>query len=235
MMTPIQTIYRDEALALRWLPGSSSRLVVVFTGLKLSVGGESLDEFAGSVTEGGTNKVLFVTDRRATWYAAPGLWSRIVEMVEDVCDAERVDEVLSLGNSMGGYGALLLARDLEVRRAVAFAPQVTMDKHLLDDVRWPDVATVWGPLPVPCIGDTIAGTKTEYLAHAGSNAPQDVAHLDRLPDHPRLYRRVWPRGRHNLARSLKDAGLLKDVISASLRGDHPRIDALYDTYANAAA
>ncbi|WP_371155938.1 hypothetical protein [Jannaschia sp. 2305UL9-9] len=235
MALTIHTVLRDEELTLRWLSGSTPRMVVVFTGMRSQVGGQPLDEFARSASLNGQNNVLFVTDRRATWYTASGLWRRIVRAVTGLRQSEGIREIVSLGTSMGGYGALLLPRDVRVARAIALAPQITMDRSVLNDLRWPDVGKRWGALPVRSIADTIEDTRTQYYVSVGGNCPEDVAHLALLPKHKRIHRFVLPRGRHNLARSLKDAGVLSDVIAASLRGRKRRVEALYDQYAGVMA
>ncbi|GIT91483.1 hypothetical protein JANAI62_19400 [Jannaschia pagri] len=235
MALPIDTLLRDDELTLRWLPGSTPRMVVVFTGLKARVGGQPLDEFARSASMSGQNNVLFVTDERASWYSARGLWARIVRSVRTIRNAEGIREVVSLGTSMGGFGALLLPRDLRVTRAIAFAPQVTMDRAVLDDIRWPDVAKRWGSLVERDLPATMGTTRTQYYVSAGGNCPEDLGHLNLLPEHKRVHRFVLPRGRHNLARSLKDAGVLSDVIAAILRGNKARVERLYEKYAEVMA
>ncbi|MEO0862623.1 MAG: hypothetical protein AAFY65_18655 [Pseudomonadota bacterium] len=235
-MTPrIETVFRDEEMTLRWLPGSSKRMVVVFTGMYHAFGGEGPDEFAASASIKGANNVLFVSDRRSTWFAAPGLWRRMVKMIRYIRRSEGMQEVISLGNSMGGYGAMLLPKDLRVTRAIAFAPQVTMDRSLLQDDRWPDVQKRWGVLPVRNVGETFAQTRTQYHVVVGGGCAEDVAHLDLLPAHKRLHTYVLPGGRHNLARGLKEAGVLGDVIEAILKGRRARVERLFGAYQRAAA
>ncbi|MCK0168548.1 hypothetical protein MWU52_13365 [Jannaschia sp. S6380] len=224
---PVETVYEDAELTLRLLPGTAHRLVVVFTGRKAGFGGQPPDEFAGSASHGGENSVLFVTDRQASWYAAPGLWRKIVRMVREVRASVGALEVMTLGNSMGGYGALLLPRDLRVARAIAFSPQVTLDRGLLDDARWPEIAD---EMPERCVADTFAGTRTQYYLTAGAGCAEDVAHLALVPEGKRVHRWVLPRGRHNVAGALKEAGLLARVIDAILRGRRTRVDALYARY-----
>ena len=222
MATPVETVFEDEELRLRWLPGRLPRMVVVFTGMKARFGGAPVDEFARSAACGGQNNVLFVTDRRATWYAAPGLWRRIVRFVRYLRRSEGMREVLTLGTSMGGFGALLLPRDVRVLRAVAFAPQVTMDPEILADDRWPPVKARWGTLPARSVADVVASGRTQYYVAAGAGCAEDMAHLDLLPDTPRVRRYLLPDGRHNPARALKEAGLLPIVVAAMLRGQDRR-------------
>ena len=227
----IETVFQDEELTLRWLPGRAARLVVVFTGAQKGFGGQPLDEFAGSASDEGDNKVLFVTDRLASWYAAPGLWRRIVRLIRMVRRDEGVEEVVTLGNSMGGYGALLLPRDLTVRsRGRVFAAADGRSMGLSGDPRWPDVEARWGGTPARNLAETFAGTRTQYYLTAGAACLEDVAHLNLAPALKRVHRWVLPHGRHNLAAALKSAGLLHDVIHAILRGRKARVTNLYDRY-----
>lgn len=226
MPLKIETVYRDDDLALRWLPGRSKRLVVVFTGMRRGFGGAGTQEFARSASSRGENSVLFVTDRRATWFAAPGLWRRTLKLIRYLRNSEGLTEVVSLGNSMGGYAALLLPRDLRVTRAIAFAPQITMDPDILRDDRWPDVKARYGTLPVRSVADTLQEGKTQYYMIAGENCPEDMAHLALISDSPRVHRYVLPGAKHNPARLLKEAGVLSDLVTALIRGRRKRAELL---------
>lgn len=233
MSPTIDTVLQDEELTLRWLPGMTRRLIVVFTGVQAGFGGAPLDEFAGSASRQGENNVLFVTDRRGTWYSAPGLWSRIVRLIRYLRKSEAIEEIVTLGNSMGGYGALLLPQDLKVRRAIAFSPQLTLDRALTDDTRWPDIMKRYGRMPARNVGETFASTRTQYYLTAGARCIEDVEQLDFAPDLPRVHRWILPDSKHNLAGRLKETGILYDVIGAIIRGRKARVETLYAQYAEA--
>ncbi|UWQ22041.1 hypothetical protein [Jannaschia sp. W003] len=220
----IETVYEDADLTLRWLPGSTPRMVVVFTGMKRGFGGAEPDEFAASASCGGENAVLFVTDRKATWFAAPGLWKRAVAMIRTVRRSEGVEEVVSLGNSMGGFAALLLPRDLRVARAVAFAPQVTMDRDVLIDARWPDVEALYGAAPARDVGETVGETRAQYYVAVCADCPEDQAHAALMPQLRRVHRLAVPCAGHNPARVLREAGVLGDVVGALVRGRKARAE-----------
>ncbi|CTQ49213.1 alpha/beta hydrolase [Jannaschia donghaensis] len=234
MALTIDTVLEDRDLTLRWLPGSARRMVVVFTGRGAGFGGAPLDEFAGSAARRGENNVLFVTDRRGSWYSAPGLWSKAVRLIRYLRRSEGIEEVVSLGNSMGGYGALLLPQEMRVRRAIAFSPQLTLDRDLTDDGRWPDVMKRYGWMPARNVGETFGATRTQYYLTAGKACREDLDQLDFAPDLQRVHRWTLPAARHNVAGRLKDAGLLYDVIGAIIRGRKARVETLYQRYAEAA-
>ena len=208
---------------------------MVFTGVKAGFGDRKLDEFAASASDGGSNKVLFVTDRAASWYAAPGLWERICDLVQATCEHEETTELVTLGSSMGGYGAMLAARDLPVTRAIAFSPQVTMDRRILADDRWPDVETVFGQPPIRSTAELVGKGETEFFVAVGGGCAPDKAHVDLLPEHPKLHRYVLPVAIHNIARSLKEAGHLPDLIAALIEGRTRRVRTALQRYAEGVA
>ncbi|WP_179381080.1 hypothetical protein [Jannaschia marina] len=235
MAPTVDTVLQDEDLMLRWLPGSARRMVVVFTGMSAGFGGAPLDEFAGSASRRGENNVLFVTDRRASWYAAPGLWPKVVRLVRYLRKSEGIEEIVTLGTSMGGYGALLLPREMRVRRAIAFSPQLTLDRTLTDDTRWPDVMGKYGQMPARNVGETFGATRTQYYLTAGGGCVEDVEQLGFAPEIKRVHRWVLPKSKHNLAGRLKELGLLYEVIGAAIRGRKARVETLYARYARAIA
>lgn len=231
MAPTIDTVLEDTDLSLRWLPGSARRMIVVFTGVQAGFGGAPLDEFAGSASRGGENNVLFVTDRRSSWYSAQGLWPKIVKLVRYLRKSEGIEEVVTLGNSMGGYGALLLPQELRVRRAIAFSPQLTLDRALTTDTRWPDIMKRYGKMPARNVGETFASTRTQYYLTVGGECREDIDHLNFAPDERRVHRWILPKGKHNLAGSLKEAGILYDVVGSIIRGRKARVESLYQRYA----
>lgn len=231
MALPIETVLEDPELRLRWLPGHSRSMVVAFTGRHAQFAGQPADEFARSAHgRGGRNNVLFVSDLTQSWYSRPGLWERIVEMVKAVIRSEGIQELVALGNSMGGFGALLLPRDVPVRRAIAFAPQISMDPAVIAEDRWQRVQRKFGALPVSNIGDTVAQTKTQYYISVGERAPRDLAQIALMPDLPRVHRWVLPDCGHDIAERLKRAGLLQRVVAAAIQGRKAGIDMLYDRF-----
>jgi pimeloyl-ACP methyl ester carboxylesterase len=231
MIRAISTLLEDDTLLLRFLPGAARRLVVVFTGFPDLPNGERTDEFVGSASADGENNVLFVTDRKGGWYSTEGLWTRIVGVIREVLEQRDIRELITLGVSMGGYGALLLPRDLRVRRAVAFAPQVTLDRDLVDDDRWPSIDNP----PERDLPATMRRSRTQYTVAAGVGNALDIAHLDLLPDYGRVHRYLLPTRRHNVAAALKEAGLLAPVVGAALLGRRARLERLLVRFGEVAA
>ena len=227
MRRELETILRDDALALRWMPGDTGRLVVVFAGMKRGVGGEHPAEFVGSAGMAG-DAALFVTDRRSTWYAAPGLWRRILTHVRHVRMTERIGEVLALGSSMGGWGAMLLARDMPVRRVLAFSPQVSMDRAELDDPRWPAIGSFGAAPPATSLAGALRAD-THYTVVASEGCLWDRRQASLLRKRANVRRLHLPGQAHNTAARLKAAGILAPFVTAVLSGAVAEASALIRT------
>ena len=227
---PIETIHEDTELRLRWVPGSGNRLVVVFTGRHHTFGDQPADEFATSAHDGGANNVLFVSDLMQSWYSRPGLWPRIVRLVRGIAEIEGQGSVVTLGNSMGGFGALLLPRDMPVVRAIGFSAQVSMVQRVIRDRRWPNARRRLGRSPVINIRNTVARTKTHYYLTAGRGAPLDMAHMALMPRNARVRRWALPGAGHNIAKKLKESGVLMPAIHAMIDGDTATVETLYKSF-----
>ena len=62
-----------------------------------------------------------------------------IEKLRAFIAARGITRILTLGSSMGGYGALLLASLLRAERTIAFAPQTSMEfgwMSSIGDLRW---------------------------------------------------------------------------------------------------
>jgi pimeloyl-ACP methyl ester carboxylesterase len=112
----------------------SGRAVVSFTGIGHGLGGVQKEEFGRSL-KGVADRVYFVIDKKRSWYNGTH------EEIERVMRRELAgfEEVVTLGNSMGGFGALYFAgRFGRCRAAVAFSPQFSLKPGVVSgrDRRW---------------------------------------------------------------------------------------------------
>jgi pimeloyl-ACP methyl ester carboxylesterase len=119
--------------------GNTGRAVVAFTGIGLRLGGIHKFEFRRSFSVASAiSSVYYVVEKKMSWY------ERTYEVIASLLVEElaRFDAVTTLGNSMGGFGAVLFAGDLpKCRRAVSFTPQYSMAPHVVgnNESRWQDL------------------------------------------------------------------------------------------------
>lgn len=217
MSYEIETLCDDEHLRLRWLSGDSSRLIVAFTGIGHGMGGVQRDEFVGASSDGGANSTLFVTDRRRSWYSSPGLIDRITDQIEERAAISGATEIATIGNSMGGFGAILFTKYVDVAVAVAFAPQYSMDSSIVADRRWARYRADFGPLPVRSLDDAMNG-RTLYFVISG-DAPLERAHMERFSNRDNLFRFEVPGADHSVAKALKESGAMREILGLMMAMD----------------
>src|ERR1700757_6152 len=108
-----QTIAIDtDSLKISYQAGTSGLVVVTFTGVGHGLGHIQTEEFRRTMHSDGdaeSNAVIWVIDKRRRWFNG-GIAAEIVAAVNDIIESlGQVDRVITLGNSMGGFGAIAFA------------------------------------------------------------------------------------------------------------------------------
>ena len=230
----MELVHEDEALMVERLPGEGRRLVVAVSGIGHGFGGLQRAEFAGTAADGGQNTVLFVTDRRRSWFTAEGIVARIAGLVQGELARMGLPACHTIGNSMGGYGAIRLAREMPVAVALAFSPQASMDPARIDEQRWPEhrpAIVLDRHLPL----SACLVPQTQHYAVFGAASRIERAHRALLPDVPHLTCLMLPGGGHNIVRILKGSGHLVPLVAAAMDDDAARVAAVTAEFAAAVA
>lgn len=214
----LETLFESPSLLIRYLPGSGSRLVVAFMGVGLAIGGIQPEEFVGSASQGMSNHVAFVMDLERSWYSAPGLQPSILAALTQLIAEAQITEVVCLGNSMGGHGALLFASRLGAKSAIALVPQFSMNPALVNEERWPQFHP---SIRIESLGDLRKEMSASVENHVffGADSPPDMAHLRLFLKTGKCKVHLLRRCGHGLADRLKKLGLLQPMIAAIIGGD----------------
>ncbi|WP_162798611.1 hypothetical protein [Sulfitobacter sp. SK012] len=226
----MDTVYLDDALKVECLPGEGKRLVVVLSGIGHGFAGMQHAEFAGTASDGGQNTVMFVADRKRSWFSADGLVPKIADVVGEALHHAGLNACYTLGNSMGGYGAIRLTMDMPVKASLAFSPQFSMDRSVINEARWDQYRPfidLSRHLPLSrCISPD-----TTHYAVFGAGSPPEVRHRDLLPHAPNLNCLMLPGAGHNIVVRLKETGHLKPLVLAMLNEDDGAIAQISARYA----
>lgn len=226
----IETLVQDDELHIRCLPGSGSGLVLVFSGVKHGLGGVPMDEFAGSASGHARNHVLFISDMRRSWYSRAGLVERVLETVRAYCAVHDITGIQTLGNSMGGYGALLFCRHLKVDLACAISPQISMHPDRITERRW---SQHWGDFGADLALSAVEGfaaLPTRAVVLFGHDETRDRAQMRLIPRLPNLTLRGLRGCGHDVARRLKEAGLYGQIFPAIQGNDMAALDRICTDY-----
>lgn len=189
-------------------------LTVAFTGISHALGGLHFD--FGKSLSGVESATLLVRDIGRRWYQypndSPNSPARVIERIRTAASEVGATRIVCLGNSMGGFGALMFGSLLQADAVLAFVPQTVIapsGTEAMGDSRWAqyqrdidvfpfgDIATM-----KPCGNVTICYSHTE---------PLDVVHVERLP---------WPKseivadGGHEAVATLKQNGKLVPLITS---------------------
>jgi pimeloyl-ACP methyl ester carboxylesterase len=192
-------------------------LVVAFGGLKHGYGGIK-GEFRHSV-ERLDCAGLFVRDEASRWYQYEAAeMTALIEQIQAFRAATGARRLVCLGNSMGGFGALLFASRLKADAAIAFCAQTAITPDILralGDDRW---VSIQGAIPAYPAGDLLLEPAPggRVVMCWGAEDPLDTAHVERLAG-PWSAERVAVTGAsHDAAWVLRERGellpLLADVI-----------------------
>lgn len=215
------------------LVDSSPTILIAFGGIIGALGIPPFEFF--NLTKGFDTSRAYVRDLQQSWYHA-GLGGVSTDVPTTAAYLSRLVQlagatrVVLVGNSMGGYAALLFGALLGADEVHAFSPQTFIDplnraRH--GDKRWSaQLARVQAAasLPyldlVPLLRDRAgAGAITVHYSPADA---LDEVHAERLATVPRVTVRAYADGGHNVIKHLRQSGALevivRDAVSMAPRG-----------------
>ncbi|MAC81974.1 MAG: hypothetical protein CML66_28435 [Rhodobacteraceae bacterium] len=218
----LRIVLEDDALRVSHYRGDTDVAVVAFTGIGHGMGAIQQDEFVGSALGAERNHVISVIDKNRSWYSAPGIQKRIVETLEQLKTELGVRRVVCLGNSMGGFGALLFAERIGADTAAAFVPQYTMRLEF-GERRWDNFRDAMVNDNLDTLAKHLTG-KTRAYAVFGADGLRDRMHVQRLKDNciARVHE-VAGCDHNTLTQVLKRQGVLSPLIAAMIAGDDAQV------------
>lgn len=207
------------------LKSGSDDLYIFFGGL---AGGLAMPPFefysAASILD---HNKIFVRDLGQTWYHhTPGLGDPTVAglqgFLEGQISAIAPRRVRFIGNSMGGFAAMLFCCRIGQGEAIAFSPQTFISpvlklRHL--DARWPRQILktwltrnggdrVWDLKPV--LQDSSSHVKIRIYASRSDGL--DTIHAERVQDCSGVEVTLLDEGGHSVVKLLRNSGQLKDIL-----------------------
>lgn len=224
----LETLHEDDLLRLAgWGPlfdadrgQAAGGLSISFTGIGGGAGGIQKEEFLRTAAQG-DRSVLFVTDKARSWFNAPSLYESILERT--AAWVEAASDVVTLGNSMGGFGCLLFAAPMRARVALAFGPQISISRRVIpSEKRWSEHTSKIETIRFEDVNDAMTDGPT-YVIVQGSGG-KDAHQIEAVRPRPNLRHYVVPHARHNIGVVLKDAGALAPLVAAANAGDWATFD-----------
>jgi len=212
-----RVIVAEADLTITHYPGSSETAVVAFTGIGHGMGAIQRPEFVGSARGGGQHHVISVIDRDRSWYSAPGIQRRIIRTINDLKQSLGLKRLICLGNSMGGFGALLFAERLGADTAIAFVPQYSMRLDF-GEQRWAEFREFMVDAGLSTLSFHLTGRTRAHVVYGADDA-WDMLHCQRIRRHCIAHVYNVVASDHDVTLYLKNQGLLGSLIGAMIDGD----------------
>jgi predicted esterase YcpF (UPF0227 family) len=190
------------------------KLMVSFGGL-CKLPGMPIFEFKNILKSTNVNKV-FVVDNSRSWYNLGT--EMLMDELRYLIKRFGWEHTTFYGNSMGGYAAIKYGNMLEVERVVAIVPQVFVSERLITkykDYRWAEFTgkfnKEFADIDLEIHHGDFNG-KTEFELFYCLNDRLDKIHAELLANKKGVTLYPFLTGGHNLVQSLKECGILKDIL-----------------------
>jgi hypothetical protein len=213
----VRLLYNDDQLEITHEPGNSLVAIISFSGIGMGLGGIQIEEFRKSLT-GTSNDIYFIKDKTRHWYNSS--FHKICDLLNEDLSCRGIGHAVTLGNSMGGFGAIIFAGQLRgCRSAISFSAQSAVDPAIvLWEQRYKiytDTVSHWTGLEAT----KLLYPDINYTLFFGNNDPIDIRHATRMAttEYPNVTIYVFPRAGHNLADYLKQEGVLHQLIETLVR------------------
>jgi hypothetical protein len=205
----LETLRDDAGLAAWFRPGTSKRLVVVFSDIKSSAARKP--DFVQMAGEHGAANILFIADPARSWMNRPNLIEDCVALTKTIAARVGADDIIAMGASMGGYSAIVLAGHMDINLVVAFSPQMMVKpSEAPSEKRWVKLRRAIGDFRILNAAD-LWSAKTTYMI-AFDETPADSLHRAFVPMTPNTNLLITPGESENAAQVLQQHGCLEAFL-----------------------
>lgn len=219
----------DEASGWWFRSNGHPHLLIALGGIKQGLGIPPF-EFMRSLEDMPCDR-LFLRDFNQAWYHMGiddqrNSLAAVLVSIRELIHQHSYRKVVVLGNSMGGYGALLLGHLLQANTVLAFAPQTFIGPWMRlwhGDQRWKEqLAHVHASRQAtPAYFDlkrvlkSGRGATTIHVYYSPSDV-LDAVHARRLQGLPGVELHAIADGAHEVVKVLRDSGTLHQLIRMAL-------------------
>lgn len=204
---------------------NSRNLLVSFGGIKQGMG-IPVFEFYKSFQTIECNKI-FIRDFKQMWYQKGvdeeiSSIAKLIDHLDRLLTKKNYSKVCFIGNSMGGFGAILCGAILNIDKVIVFSPQTFIDRKnriLKMDRRWQkQISNVYKNSNSTSLFDLKQVIKkkkiqTKFDIHYSTDDRLDRVHAERLSKISQVNLFSYNKGGHNLVKELKASKQLESILS----------------------
>ena len=206
----MKIFYEDDFLKISYSNEfKSDRCLIVFTGVGHAMGAIDIqrEEFYNQHKLG---MVIWITDKKRSW----GNNLNIKKISSAVKKFSENRKIYIIGNSMGGFLAILFSKFLEAKKVIAFSPQFSVCPDIVpDEKRWMNHRQYIDEYRYKDLSDSF-DRNTKYALLIGDGQHEDI-HYSKFIKFSSLSNieliRFNETG-HKVASNLKDLNLLNQSI-----------------------
>ena len=207
-------LHRDSDFEVRAMRGTGHGLMIVFTSFHANVAKRGLFEFARSASDNRNRHCLFVTDLNQHWFQSPTITEQLPKIVAAYVAKHGITDAMTLGVSMGGYGAVSFAKDVNADRVLALAPQYACDPDVFpQDERWLDARQSVPLFSRPDLCTSFDET-IEYVILHGRDGDADCLHWESFPQGDNIHHYLINDAKHDVIDPLRSIGGLYELVDA---------------------
>ena len=201
-------------------------IIVAFGGINNQIG-MPVFEFFNMMNDIACTKI-FIKDIKQSWYllGIEGTYdiNSTVKKLSEILESidYRNKRVIFLGNSAGGYAAILFGLLLKIDKVIAFSPQTFLGpfKNIINrDYRWAKqqfkiYKKQKNPknfLKLKKLLRKIGFDGVNVEIYYGANSVLDSKHYNNIKNFPFTFH-LYPFGGHGLIKELKKHGILKQIL-----------------------
>ena len=210
----LEALYSDEHLRITTSGDPTSpNLIMCFTGISQAMGGVGAEEFIGSAKFPGYS-AIFISDLKRSWFNGfpPSL------LQDAIAGRTQGRKIVTIGNSMGGYGAIWATSHWPIATAIAFAPQYSVHAGIVPtEKRWMEYRsniTQWRDTSL----EPSFHAQTQYFTLNGS---LDQLHWSHFPKMENCEHILIHDSDHSPAAVLKKSGILGSVLDKCIANLSP--------------
>ncbi len=210
----ITDLYDDGVLRISALVGTSSRLVVSFSGIGADPKVRPMEEFIASASQNGLNHVLFVMDSSRSWFNRVGIAEKTAEVIAVYQREFQTDETKAIGDSMGGFCAMILPSLTSVSAVFASAPQFSIDPPVVpNETRWKAERAVVEQVRYSKVDEYLQSGTLYVVVHG--DAERERMQRELFPKAHNFWHFVCADSGHSVASRMRRENLLGAVIDAT--------------------
>lgn len=155
------------------------------------------------------DNIIFITDKTRSW----GNQLDFCFVKDVIAPLIETRKVYSIGNSMGGFNAIISTRYIKTDVCIAFVPQYSVNPSIVPwEMRWKEYTSDIENFRFESVSEYMNET-TNYFIFTGGKGP-DKRHANLFPVMENVHHYSFPSISHNVAITLKEMGALDAVVQS---------------------